>query len=145
MTSRHCVYSYLRAFAALLLAIIICMFWMNLRMKRKVLFPLPRRRAQRQKRESIGGERLNQIDASQSAMARGQLQLRSTAGLQKQRAAPVCPACGETSRDAALEQYAKYKLFGCGACGLQFWEPREMPTRGGTSRCTAAVMKGCYA
>ena len=40
---------------------------------------------------------------------------------------PVCHVCGETSRDAAVEQYGKYKLFGCAACGLQFWEPREMP------------------
>jgi len=39
----------------------------------------------------------------------------------------VCPACGETSREAAIEKYGRYKLFGCGACGLQFWEPREMP------------------
>jgi len=42
-------------------------------------------------------------------------------------AAPVCPACGKTTQDASVEQYGKYKLFGCGACGLQFWEPREMP------------------
>jgi len=42
-------------------------------------------------------------------------------------AARVCPACSETSRDAAIEQYGKYRLFGCGACGLYFWEPREMP------------------
>lgn len=31
------------------------------------------------------------------------------------------------SRDAPVEQYGKYELLGCGACGLQFWEPREMP------------------
>jgi SAM-dependent methyltransferase len=39
----------------------------------------------------------------------------------------ICPACGEMSREGGTEQYGKYKLFGCGACGLQFWEPREMP------------------
>jgi SAM-dependent methyltransferase len=27
----------------------------------------------------------------------------------------------------ALERYGKYELFQCGACGLQFWEPRAMP------------------
>jgi len=26
-----------------------------------------------------------------------------------------------------MEEYGRYKLFGCGACGVQFWEPREMP------------------
>lgn len=41
--------------------------------------------------------------------------------------APICPACSETLRDAAIEEYGRFKLFGCGACGLQFWEPREMP------------------
>src|SRR6266581_2234181 len=39
----------------------------------------------------------------------------------------VCPACGEPTHGAAIERYGKYELFGCGACGLQFWEPREMP------------------
>src|SRR6266852_7671690 len=41
--------------------------------------------------------------------------------------APICPACNEGSREAAIERYGRYELFGCGACGLQFWEPREMP------------------
>lgn len=41
--------------------------------------------------------------------------------------APLCPACREASREAAIEQYGRFELFGCGACGLQFWEPREMP------------------
>src|SRR5712692_8758337 len=39
----------------------------------------------------------------------------------------VCPACGEPGRETAIERYGRYELFGCGACGLQFWEPREMP------------------
>src|SRR5216683_2519222 len=41
--------------------------------------------------------------------------------------APICPACNEGAREAAIERYGKYELFGCGACGLQFWEPRELP------------------
>src|SRR5260370_26271278 len=41
--------------------------------------------------------------------------------------APICPACNEGSREAAIERYGRYELIGCGACGLQFWEPREMP------------------
>src|SRR6266446_4808009 len=65
--------------------------------------------------------------ASQSAMGAGTVAASEHGGLVEAAAAPVCPACGETSRDAALEQWGKYKLFGCGACGLQFWEPREMP------------------
>src|SRR5882762_9732269 len=42
-------------------------------------------------------------------------------------AAPLCPACKEASRKAAIEQHGRYELFGCAACGLEFWEPREMP------------------
>ena len=41
--------------------------------------------------------------------------------------APICPACNEGSRESAIERYGRYELFGCGACGLQFWEPRELP------------------
>ena len=41
--------------------------------------------------------------------------------------AVYCPACDEAARNAALEKYGKYERFGCPACGLQFWEPREMP------------------
>jgi SAM-dependent methyltransferase len=39
----------------------------------------------------------------------------------------VCPACGEPAQGAAIERYGKYELYSCAACGLQFWEPREMP------------------
>lgn len=39
----------------------------------------------------------------------------------------ACPACGEATQAAAIERYGKYELFGCEACGLQFWEPRDMP------------------
>src|SRR5437899_531091 len=39
----------------------------------------------------------------------------------------VCPACGEPGREAVIERYGRFELFGCAACGLQFWEPREMP------------------
>jgi len=42
-------------------------------------------------------------------------------------AAPFCPSCNETSRESPIEQYGRYELLACGACGLQFWEPREMP------------------
>src|SRR5882724_1870398 len=65
--------------------------------------------------------------ASQSAMGAGTVAASESGGHSEAAAAPVCPACSETSRDVAVEQYGKYKLFGCGACGLQFWEPREMP------------------
>jgi SAM-dependent methyltransferase len=40
----------------------------------------------------------------------------------------VCPACEQTvTAEALIERYGKYELFACGACGLHFWEPREMP------------------
>jgi 2-polyprenyl-3-methyl-5-hydroxy-6-metoxy-1,4-benzoquinol methylase len=42
----------------------------------------------------------------------------------------VCPACAEPERDAAIERYGRFELFHCAACGLQFWEPREMPDAG---------------
>ncbi|MGB7283444.1 MAG: class I SAM-dependent methyltransferase [Candidatus Acidiferrum sp.] len=41
--------------------------------------------------------------------------------------APACPACAKTALGDAVERYGKYELFRCAACGLQFWEPREMP------------------
>jgi SAM-dependent methyltransferase len=65
--------------------------------------------------------------ASQSAMDARTEATVERSRLARELAAPVCPACSETSREAAIEQYGKYKLFACGACGLQFWEPREMP------------------
>src|SRR6267378_2979432 len=65
--------------------------------------------------------------ALQSAMGAGTVAASEQGGLSEAATAAVCPACGKPTRDAAVEQYGKYKLFGCGACGLQFWEPREMP------------------
>ena len=44
----------------------------------------------------------------------------------------VCPACGEAFSSGCLESFHAYKLYGCSACGLQFWEPRQMP---GAWRC----------
>src|SRR5260370_10866163 len=46
--------------------------------------------------------------------------------LAEEAAGTVCPACGATSRKAAVEKYGKFKLFGCDGCRLQFWEAREM-------------------
>jgi len=60
-------------------------------------------------------------------MGAGTVAASEQGGLSKTVATPACPACGNATPDAAIEQYGKYKLFGCGACGLQFWEPREMP------------------
>src|SRR5258708_406153 len=65
--------------------------------------------------------------ASQSAMSARRVPEVERGRLSKAAAAPVCPACKETSREAAIERYGSYELFGCGACGLQFWEPRRMP------------------
>jgi SAM-dependent methyltransferase len=41
--------------------------------------------------------------------------------------AGVCPACGAGGREPAIETYGKYELRGCAECGLQYWDPREMP------------------
>src|SRR5882762_5831562 len=65
--------------------------------------------------------------ASQNAMGAGTVAASDRGRPAEEAAGPICPACGETSREAAIEKYGRYKLFGCGACGLQFWEPREMP------------------
>src|SRR5216683_5521995 len=65
--------------------------------------------------------------ASQSAMGAGTVPVSERGRLSEAAAVRVCPACNETPREAAIERYGRYELFGCGACGLQFWEPREMP------------------
>lgn len=64
---------------------------------------------------------------SQSAMGARAAALAGTERAAMEAAPPVCPACGEAAREAAIERYGRYELFGCAACGLQFWEPREMP------------------
>lgn len=40
---------------------------------------------------------------------------------------PLCPACHEKSREATLERYGTYGRYACDGCGLEYWEPREMP------------------
>src|SRR6266849_5364104 len=65
--------------------------------------------------------------ASQSTMGAGTVPDAERGRLSEAAAVPICPACREASREAANERYGRYELFGCGACGLQFWEPREMP------------------
>jgi SAM-dependent methyltransferase len=65
--------------------------------------------------------------ASQSAMDAGTDAASGQGRLAEEAAGPVCPACGEASRKAAIEKYGRYEFFRCDACGLQFWEPREMP------------------
>src|SRR5216117_12116 len=65
--------------------------------------------------------------ASHRAMRAGTVAASEQGRLAKPAAAPVCPACGEITREPAVEEFGRYDLFGCVACGLQFWEPREMP------------------
>jgi 2-polyprenyl-3-methyl-5-hydroxy-6-metoxy-1,4-benzoquinol methylase len=64
---------------------------------------------------------------SQKAMGAGTAAATGREGFSQTAMASVCPGCGEELRASAIEQYGKYRLFGCGACGLQFWDPREMP------------------
>src|SRR5467141_4564486 len=65
--------------------------------------------------------------ASQSTMGAGTIPEAERGRFSEAAAAPICPACTEASREAAIEKYGRYELFGCAGCGLQFWEPREMP------------------
>lgn len=65
--------------------------------------------------------------ASQSTMGADAVTASGRDRLAGTAAGPPCPACSEASREAVIEQHGRYKLFGCGVCGLQFWEPREMP------------------
>src|SRR5467141_1826103 len=65
--------------------------------------------------------------ASQSTMGAGTIPEAERGRFSEAAAAPICPACTEASREAAIERYGRYELFGCAGCGLQFWEPREMP------------------
>src|SRR2546425_4314657 len=65
--------------------------------------------------------------ASQSSTDTGTVAASERERLAEEAAGPVCPACGEASRKAAIEKYGRYELSGCDECGLHFWEPREMP------------------
>jgi SAM-dependent methyltransferase len=43
-------------------------------------------------------------------------------------AAGVCPSCGQgVEQLSSCEKYGRYELWACGACGLHFWDPRQMP------------------
>src|SRR5260370_5882666 len=65
--------------------------------------------------------------ASRSTMGAGTFSDAERGRLSEAATAPICPACNEGARESAIERYGRYELIGCGACGLQFWEPREMP------------------
>ncbi len=65
--------------------------------------------------------------ALQSARSTGTVPAAESGRVSRAVAAAICPACSETSRESTIERYGKYERFACGACGLQFWEPREMP------------------
>src|SRR6266403_2145650 len=65
--------------------------------------------------------------ALQRAMGAGVFAAGANDSDKRAAAAALCPACDEPVRNPALENYGKYKRFACAACGLEFWEPREMP------------------
>src|SRR5882672_5003573 len=64
---------------------------------------------------------------SQNAMRPGMIPAGASGREPSAAVAVYCPACDEAARNAALEKYGKYERFACPACGLEFWEPREMP------------------
>ena len=39
-----------------------------------------------------------------------------------------CPICNRPPEGSALEKQGNYSLFSCPQCGLQFWNPRVLPT-----------------
>ena len=65
--------------------------------------------------------------ASQSATRAEPVSITESDKLEEPAASCTCPGCGEMSSEASIERCGRYKLFECHACGLQFWEPREMP------------------
>src|SRR5271169_6817325 len=65
--------------------------------------------------------------ASQSTTSPGMVPAAESGRVSGTAAAPLCPGCNEMSRGAAAERYGKYERFACSACGLEYWEPREMP------------------
>src|SRR6202158_1252167 len=65
--------------------------------------------------------------ASQSTMGAGTVPEAEHGRLSEAAGVSICPACAEAWREAAIERGGRTALFGCGACGLHFWEPREMP------------------
>ncbi len=65
--------------------------------------------------------------ASRSAARAGIVSGTEEARVAEEKVTCVCPACGEPGREAAIERYGRYQRFDCAACGLEFWEPREMP------------------
>src|SRR6266849_9923357 len=64
---------------------------------------------------------------SQRAMSAGVFPAGANDSAKRSGAAALCPACDEPIRNPALEKYGKYERFACAACGLELWEPREMP------------------
>jgi 2-polyprenyl-3-methyl-5-hydroxy-6-metoxy-1,4-benzoquinol methylase len=68
--------------------------------------------------------------ASQSAARAGTVSGTEEGVVAKAAGKCVCPACGQRAQAAVIERYGRFELFGCAACGLQFWEPREMPDAG---------------
>lgn len=65
--------------------------------------------------------------ASQSAARTETVSDTDQGPLAKAKVQCFCPGCDEPTQAAAIERYGRFELFGCAACGLQFWEPREMP------------------
>jgi SAM-dependent methyltransferase len=42
--------------------------------------------------------------------------------------AASCPICNRTAAGSVLEKQGNYSLFSCQQCGLQFWNPRALPS-----------------
>ena len=64
---------------------------------------------------------------SQSAARAGEVPGTEERAVKNAGAKCACPACGTGACEAVIERYGRFELHGCDACGLQFWEPREMP------------------
>jgi SAM-dependent methyltransferase len=128
MTSRHRAYSYLRAIAALFLGYHHLHVLDDVRMKRKRMFASSEdKKVAPEKEKALAAKAGIETMTFENARGARTVATSETGQLAQEEAAPECPACSAISRQAAIEHYGRYRLFGCEACGLQFWEPRQMP------------------
>jgi len=117
-----------RALAALFLGYDHLYVFDEMLRKRKRLFGSPAaENVATEKEKAVPAKGCNEAMVSQSAMDAKTDTTSGPGRLAEREAAPACPACTEPSLQGAIEQHGRYKLFGCEVCGLQFWEPREMP------------------
>jgi SAM-dependent methyltransferase len=66
--------------------------------------------------------------SSPSVNPTGRLVAGQNGSLSATPASASCPICNRAAAVPALEKQGNYALFSCPECGLQFWNPRVLPT-----------------